>query len=350
MVLVIIVISVVSWYWYQGLSPKRVPKESTWPAYESPEEAGWSSEKLAEASIYYNSLDSTAAMVIYEGKVLVSWGDVTKPTNAHSVRKSFLSALYGIELEEGSIDETATLESLGIDDQPPLRESEKQATILDLLTSRSGVFHEAGQESWSMRKSRPSRESYEAGNFFYYNNWDFNVLGTIFNKETGKDLFEEFKTSIAEPIGMEDFSLLNTRYHHELQYSIHPSYLFRMSARDMARFGQLYLQEGTWAGQQLIPKEWVKRSTSAQADVPRNQLYQYGLMWWVATESPFSDVGLYSAVGRYGQSIDVVPEKNLVFVHRVDSDRSSLSFIRRSVSQKQRLRLLEMILEAKLDE
>ncbi|MDQ0255121.1 CubicO group peptidase (beta-lactamase class C family) [Evansella vedderi] len=322
---------------------------TTWEWHESPEEAGWSSEQLQVARDYYDSLNSTAAMVIYDGKVLLSWGNVSHNTNAHSVRKSFLSSLYGIEEEQGNINLNKTLAELNIDDEPPLNEREKQATIENLLTSQSGVFHQAGEESWTMRRNRPTRGSHEPGTHFYYNNWDFNVLGTIYNAETEADLFEKFNVEIAEKIGMEDFTLYQTEYSDELRRSIHPSYLFRVSARDMARFGLLFLQNGKWGNEQIIPNSWVERSTSPQAEVPGNSVYDYGYMWWVATKGPLSELGLFSAIGRYGQSIDIVPEKDIVFVHRVDSNRRTLGLFQRSVNQNQRLHLLQLILDAKLD-
>lgn len=322
---------------------------TTWERYGSPEEAGWSSEDLQRARRYYDSLNSTAAMVVYDGKILFSWGNISHNTNAHSVRKSFLSSLYGLEIEAGNININHSLEELGIDDNPSLTNAEKQATIKDLLTSQSGVFHQAGEESWTMRRNRPTRGSHDPGTYFYYNNWDFNVLGTIYNQESNSDLFYKFNEDIADKLNMEDFSLNQTEYRTELNRSIHPSYLFRVSARDMARFGLLFLQNGKWGDEQILPEEWVKESTSPQVKAPRNNVYDYGYMWWVATEGTFSELGLFSAVGRYGQSIDIIPEKNLVFVHRVDSNRKTLGLFQRSVSQEQRLRLLQLILDAKID-
>ncbi|OLO36320.1 serine hydrolase [Alkalihalophilus pseudofirmus] len=326
-----------------------IPKSSTWEQYETPEEAGWSSIRLNDAKKYYDSLGSTAAMVIYNGKVLISWGDITKKSNVHSVRKSFLSALYGIHIEQGNIDINKTLKELEIMDNVLLTEQELEAAISDLLTSRSGVFLTAGEESLWMRLTRPDRGLYLPGTHFYYNNWDFNVLGTIFRDKTDSDLFTEFKERIAIPIGMEDYTMEDTFYKLEVNRSIHPSYLFRMSARDMARFGQLYLQKGKWDDQQIIPEEWIAQSTSVQTPVLQSDEYGYGYMWWVADSGKFGELGLYSAIGRYGQSIDIVPEKNLVFVHRVDSDNFWNRSLKR-VSDSKRLRLLELILEAHISE
>ncbi|WP_096200782.1 serine hydrolase domain-containing protein [Bacillus sp. FJAT-45350] len=322
--------------------------ETTWETYETPEEAGFSSEKLEEARLYYNSLGSTSAMVIYKGKVLLSWGGVTKKSNAHSVRKSFLSALYGQHVQEGTIDINKTLSELDVIDNTLLSEQEKQARIVDLLTSRSGVFLRAGEESLLMRWNRPERGIHLPGIYFYYNNWDFNVLGSIYKDLTDADVFTEFEERLATPLGMEDYTPEDSYYKYELKRSLHPSYIFRMSTRDMARFGQLYLQNGVWNGKQLIPEQWIKESTSLHAHTPIS-LYGYGYMWWVADSGKWYDRGLYSAIGRYGQSIDVVPEKELVFVHRVDSD----SFLNRNllykhVNNSERLKLLDMILDAKV--
>jgi CubicO group peptidase (beta-lactamase class C family) len=198
-----------------------------------------------------------------------------------------------------------------------------------------------------MKRAKPNRGAHLPGKYYYYNNWDFNALGTIYNQETERDLFEDFKTKIADPIGMEDFQLSHTHYKYETRRSRHPSYLFRMSARDFARFGQLYLEKGKWEGEQIVPKQWVEESTTEHASVPSNNLFDYGYLWWVATESPFSDLKMYSAVGRYGQSIDVIPELDLVFVNRVDSNRLTFAITRNSVNELQRLQLLQLILDAK---
>ncbi|RKL69305.1 serine hydrolase [Salipaludibacillus neizhouensis] len=345
-ILIIIIIILVGLFMYIYYSMESA-QETTWESHDSVDEAGFNPDALNEARKYYESINSTAAMVIYKGKILFSWGDVAKSTNAHSIRKGFLSALIGIEENKGTLILNNTLEDYQIDDKPPLSFLEKQAMLSHLLTSTSGIYLPAGEESWGMRIARPSRGSHLPGDFYYYNNWDFNALGTIYNDQTGRDLFEDFAEKLAKPLEMEDFELSHTNYKYENTRSQHPSYLFRMSARDMARFGQLYLQEGEWNGEQIVPKEWIKKSTTAQTDVPSNTIFDYGYLWWVATEAPFSDLKMYSAVGRYGQSIDIIPELDLVFVNRVDSNRVSFKLTRSSVNDLQRLQLLQLILDAK---
>jgi CubicO group peptidase (beta-lactamase class C family) len=80
------------------------------------------------------------------------WGDIDKKITSYSVRKSLLSALYGIYSAEGVIDINQTLEQLGIDDSPdPLTKEEKQARVVDLLRARSGVYHPAYMKTESMK-------------------------------------------------------------------------------------------------------------------------------------------------------------------------------------------------------
>jgi len=139
--------------------------------------------------------------------VVATSGDVSRKVNVRSVRKSFLSALYGVAIERGQIKLESTLAQLGIDDTAPsLAPEEKQATVRQLLMARSGVYHPAGYETQDQKLMRPPRGAHPPGTFWYYNNWDFNALGTIYQKQTGSDIFDSFDKVIARPIGMQDFT------------------------------------------------------------------------------------------------------------------------------------------------
>src|SRR5436305_13342529 len=102
-------------------------------------------------------------MIIQGGQVLASQGDVTHRYQCHSMRKSFLSALIGLDVDGGAIDPSLTLAELGIDDHQGLSELEKQATIYDLLTARSGIYNPAGYETPWMRSLKPARHSHAPG-------------------------------------------------------------------------------------------------------------------------------------------------------------------------------------------
>ena len=299
-----------------------------WRTLSSPEKYGWSKEKLAAAQAYANvdSIHTSAVMIVQGGEVVDQWGDFDKKIDCYSIRKSLLSALYGIYSAEGVIDINQTLEQLGIDDSPnPLTKEEKQARIVDLLRARSGVYHPVDFETESMQKSRPARESHVPGTFWYYNNWDFNVLGTIFEKRTGMKIGDAFYQRIAKPIGMEDFQP-NDVFYFGGPLSIHPAYHFEITARDMARFGLLYVRHGRWNGKQIVPEAWIEKSSHAnemiKSDGADHGGYEY--LWWVDYGGVhFPEVslpGIYSARGNGAHYIFIIPTLDMVIVHRTDND------------------------------
>ena len=311
-----------------ALAP-RIAAAEDWQRWATPEEAGFSSAAIDAAERHWLALPDApraAFMLVYRGRILASFGSESRQFWCHSMRKSFLSALYGIHVAEGHIDLDMTLEELGIDDSTPLTEAEKQARVIHLLKARSGVYLEAACEAQAMRDARPPRGSHPPDTFWYYNNWDFNALGTIFRQETGRDIFEEFDRRIADPVGMQDFNPAWCQYSYETQYSEHPCYTFRMSTRDRARFGQLFLQNGLWGERPIVPGEWVVESTTAWSDTGTPG-EGYGYMWWTydpgSFGAAFSDPRLlplwgYAAHGYGGQLILVLPDADMVAVFSVD--------------------------------
>jgi len=304
---------------------KTLPGKS-WRHVASLEKAGWSKEKLAAARAYADSVRSVAVVIVQGGEVVDEWGDVDKKLSSYSVRKSLISALYGIYSAEGVIDINQTLEQVGIDDAPdPLTKEERQARVVDLLRARSGVYHFVDFETELMRANRPARGSHAPGTFWYYNNWDFNVVGTIFEKKTGLKIGDAFYRRIAKPIGMEDFDPGDV-YYMGGPLSTHAAYHFEITARDLARFGLLYLRHGRWNNQQIVPEAWVERSTHANEMVKVNGVgvggYEY--LWWVEYGGVhFPEVsipGMFSARGAGGHYVLVIPSLDLVIVNRGDNE------------------------------
>lgn len=287
----------------------------------SEKNSSWSKEKLDIAAAYAKEIGSGAVLVLDYGHVVFSFGDTRRKYMCHSIRKPFLGALYGIYVGMGVIDIHTTLEELNIKDIPPsLTSVEKQATIRDLLMSRSGVYHEAAGEARSMIEARPERGSHSHGTFFYYNNWDFNTLGTIFEQATGKRIFDAFDKDIAKRIGMEDFSPTDCTYSFERSKSNHPAYFFRMSTRDMARFGLLYQNYGIWDGKQIVPEKWIRESTAIYP-AEKSEGDPYGYLWRIIPEDAGFGYGFYHT-GFGVHLLAVLPEQKLVLVHRVDTDRA----------------------------
>ena len=265
---------------------------------------------------------SVALLALRHGKPALACGDVSWKANVRSIRKSILCGLLGIAVNESHIDLGATLASLGIDDKEGLSEVERQATVYDLLTARSGIMHPAGYESAWMKMIKPPRGLHAPGTRWTYNNWDFNALGTIYERSTGRSIPDAFASLLAEPLGMEDFAPGDAT-HVPSDASIHPAYPIRLSARDLARYGQLWLQQGEWHGRQIVPAAWVRCSVSPISHAGQDGAYGY--MWWVCREGVhFPGVLLppdaYSARGWGGHVLLVVPSLDLVAVHRSQTE------------------------------
>jgi CubicO group peptidase (beta-lactamase class C family) len=293
---------------------ERFPGEG-WMRYADVGQAGFDAEKLAAARERWEGLPSSAFLVVADGAVVAAWGEVGRRFMCHSVRKSFLSALYGIYWDRGEIELNKTLADLGIDDDPdPLLETEKQARILDLLKARSGVFHPA---AYAGRTDTRPRGSEGPGRYFAYNNWDFNTSATILMQETGADIFEAFDRYFGQPLQMEDWRISDGYYHYERDKSKYPAYPFRMSARDAARFGLLYARDGVWDGERILSEHWVRRSSALYSI--DNDIMGYGLYWWIFREPRFTRHGMFAALGVGNQMIAVLPKSDMVVVNRANT-------------------------------
>ena len=314
-----------------------------------PSAAGWSADLLDKARAYAGASGSSAVMIVHGGRVIAEWGDTSRRTDIASVRKSLLSGLFGIAIEEGRVKLSDTLADLGINDKPPsLTSRELQATLADLLTSRSGIYHPINSEPAAVAAQRPARGSHAPGEFWFYNNWDFNAAGSIYEKIVTAGIFTAFKPRIADRIGMQDFSL-QACYYGETKVSMHRHYGFRLSAHDLARFGLLCLRDGRWNGQQVVPASWVGESVKPLA-ATHNVFFPgraYGYMWWSHFGSVWAPTvtlpqGAFFALGFGSQLVFVIPAHDLVVVHTVDMERERWPW----VSDAQIGRLMWLILSA----
>ncbi|MEL6821287.1 MAG: serine hydrolase [Calditrichota bacterium] len=300
-------------------------------------EAGFSEAALAELATYLQEAGSSSLIILHDGKIVFEWGDIYKKHLIHSIRKSMLNSLFGIYVERGVIDTSATLAQLKVDDIIPLTETEKTARIADLLKSRSGVYHPAAAEAPGMIAKRPERGSSPPGEFYYYNNWDFNTLGAIFEQQVGISIYQAFYKEIAIPLGMlhfkgeatsltisdgdREFPDTDGFYQLEPEKSKYPAYHFRMSAHDMALFGQLYANNGVWKGKQILSEAWIKASSTAYSDTNPYISAGYGLLWNVLkTTETRKTVSFYHTGGGI-HMLGVYPGSKLVFVHRVNTEK-----------------------------
>jgi len=283
-----------------------------------------------------NKMNTTGLMVIRHGKVLFEFGDIEELSYIASCRKSVLAMLYGKYVENGKINLNRTLEEIGIDDIGGLQSIEKKATIRDLITARSGIYHPAANDGDNLAYA-PARGSQQPGTYFLYNNWDFNAAGAAFEKLTGKTIFDALEEDLAIPIGMQDFKKDRQKMLGNSTKSNHLAYHMWFSTRDMARLGYLMLREGDWNGKQVVSKNWIKEITKIYT--PRMEMnpsreregdFSYGYMWWIYDNPRLSKAfeGAYSAQGAYGQYILVVPKLDLVIAHKTKADymRSTSNF------------------------
>ena len=316
--------------------------EENWKKYKHIEQSGFSSEKLTIAKTYYDSLNSSAFLIIQDGKVVANWGDINRRFILHSARKGILNSLYGVYSENGTIDLNKTIGSLGITDKDSLTELEKSAQIIHLLKARSGIYHKAAAEPSWVDDYRPERSSVEPDSLWFYNNWDFNVLGTIFEQLTQTSIYEAFYNDIAVPLQMQDYRIMDGEYFYELEYSNHPAYHLKMSARDLARYGQLFSQQGTWNDKRLFSKKWVSNSTYPTSKHGGGDKIGrwYGWLWGVSEY--YSDHKMFFASGVGGQIVAIFPNDNLVIVNL------SNTYQKDKLYSKETIKLFDLVLDAKI--
>jgi CubicO group peptidase (beta-lactamase class C family) len=313
-----------------------------------PENVGYSSEKLEVLRAWLKTQKTTAMQVSVGGQEIFEYGDLKRVSKVASVRKSVLAMLYGKYFAEGMIDLNKTVEQLGLKDVQPFLPIEKQATLYNLLTARSGIYHAtANTELTALSPRRGSQTR------------DFNAAGTAFEKLTRKDIFAALEEDLAKPIGMQDFERSRQRKNNEMPVSVHPEYAMYLSTRDMARLGLLMLADGDWDGKQVMPKGWSSRITTIvtpSSEIHPLQLslrtqaglWGYGMLWWVwdapvwkgLVTGPYQ--GAFSAMGANGQYITVLPVMSLVLAHKVDFDEDGS----RHISPGEFHTILQMLIES----
>ncbi len=286
---------------------------------------GWNPAGLDTVTEHARSLGTDALIIVTDGKIVRSMGDVTKRRSVHSVRKALLSAVVGQHVGPGArqIDLDATLADLDIDDAPmPLTPLQREATVLHLIKSVSGINHPAAAEAaMAVEKNRRlGQGENRPGTIWAYNNWDYNALTTIFEARTGLSVAEAFEAGIADRIGMQDFSTWSVSYSRRPRVSRHRAAMFKMSARDLARFGDLYLSNGSFQGQQVLPDGWVDRVVADHTPTGDKGLRSgHGYLWWIPDADTGLPPGTFWAAGFGRQAVFVVPAWRTVIVHQADT-------------------------------
>src|SRR5580698_6917839 len=176
------------------LTPEGFTDENgwTWPGTDwkqvPPESEGFSAERLDALRSFLKTHQTDGMMIISRGHLVFEYGDTKLVSKLASVRKSMLSLLYAVEMQKGvKFDLDQTVVQLGLEDKTPFIESERHATLQQLLMSRSGIYIRSGNNGQD--NASPKRGSSYPGMRWFYNNWDFDAAGLAFEKIAKKDIF-----------------------------------------------------------------------------------------------------------------------------------------------------------------
>lgn len=296
--------------------------------------------KRAPFDKFLRDSDTTSFVVIKDGVVRYEnyfngYGRDSIVTS-FSVAKSFVSAMVGIAIGEGRI---GSVNDPVVTYVPELRgRGLDRLTIRELLTMSTGVRFvydgERGlQALWpfsdeamsymhpdlrNLVESLPASEE-PPGAAFKYNPYNTILLGLILERTTHVPVTQYLSEKVWQPLGMEfpaSWSIDSTRHGFEKMESG-----LNGRAIDFAKFGQLFLDEGTWNGKQVVPAQWVAESTTPDPADHRPWLIDQGwkdsggyykYQWWGKTTP---DGGYrYSAQGHLGQGIAVFPQSRTVIV------------------------------------
>jgi CubicO group peptidase (beta-lactamase class C family) len=289
----------------------------------TPEEQGMNSTILQEMLDYIEdrNYDIYSVVVIRNGyKVFENYFESFIDENSthflYSVTKSFTSALIGICIDKGYIDNTSqTLLSFFPEYTiTNIDERRERITIEHLLTMRSGL---AWDES-SAPFDSPANDVYhinngdgvqyclnldmeaEPGEYWHYNTGASHLLAAIVQKTTGMTTLEFAIENLFDPLGIDPvFWSQDTAGWYKGGFDL------QMSTRNMAKFGYLFLNNGSWDGVQIVSEEWVNASTTTITQVNSNN--GYSKQWWTHPE-----LNMYFAAGLYGQYIFVVPKHDII--------------------------------------
>lgn len=324
--------------------------DSTWKLTNDTE--GWDMNGINSLKRFIiDSANATGLVVIQSGKILFNYGDTKETSYLATCRKSILSMLYGPFVANNTINLTTTIEQLDLDDVGGLLPIEKKATIKDLLTARSGVYHPASNDGDASAMA-PKRGSVQPGSFWLYNNWDFNIAGYILEQQTGRTIYQLIDSILARPLQMQDWNIQEQRKTGDTTKSRYKAYHMWFSTRDMARIGYLMLRNGKWNDKQIIPAEWVKTTTAVvttyREAVEKKTAYfhfGYGYLWWT-WDTPYNNgayEGAYSATGAFGQFITVLPKLDLVVAFKTKYEYE------RQTTTESYLKVLDKLIAAKKD-
>ncbi|WP_237566372.1 serine hydrolase [Paenibacillus sp. EZ-K15] len=260
--------------------------------------------------------DKIESCVVYEGGATLfeyyrNRKMKDKQHKINSVTKSVMSALYGIAIQQGYIDnEDVPISSYfsEIDD------TKKEITIKHLLTMSSGLRWPGNEamiptKNWVKFILEQPVET-EPGKQMKYSCGNSHLLSAILQKATKMNTVDFAKKNLFLPLGIHDFN-----WYQDAKGIAIGGFGLTMKIEDMLKFGVLYLQNGEWNSKQMIPTKWIKKSTNSNSVAESS----YGYHWWIMNSKALDceEDKTYYAMGMggmKGQYIFVNQERRLVTV------------------------------------
>jgi CubicO group peptidase (beta-lactamase class C family) len=278
-------------------------------------------------------------------------GSSSDTSNVFSVTASVVGTLIGIALSDGSLQSVdQTLGELLPSGAADMEPEEAAITLRQLLTmtaglpaGHTGVLHDPGggdlllatdtapwlrSADW-VRSILAEPLEQPPGEGFAYSHASSHLLSAILTEAVGTSVLDYARAKLFDPLGITSrpaadlvaiegneaaYERADFTWPHDPQGVLAGFGWLKMTARDMAALGQLYLDGGRWDGKQVVPTAWVDAATKEQVRA-KSILEGYGYHWWVTTAGGRP---AYAAIGFGGQLIEVVPDLRLVAVFSAD--------------------------------
>jgi CubicO group peptidase (beta-lactamase class C family) len=296
---------------------------SAWPvpdwATATPDSQGLSDAAVLRVRDWLKEHGSKTGLMVHHGRIVGEWywDDATPSTQyiVHSTSKSFASTAAGMAIAKGKIKLDTTVGELLPDVSPA---EKRDITVRQLLSMTSGVSNNKDFHGMTKRFTYALSEapmSAPPGTKWDYNNTGLAILSPLLVKATGQELDEYLDELVFKPIGIPKSEWTWDRNEgHALPYSgLH------ITARSLARFGLLFLREGKWREEQIVPAEWVAEATRPSQDLNRS----YGYLWWNNADGKklkHAPLDAYAALGKYENNMLIVPGLDLIVIRQVGDD------------------------------
>ncbi|GAA2511238.1 serine hydrolase [Pilimelia columellifera] len=285
--------------------------------------AGLDVASLDESADWFGGVKNSRSLILVRGGRLVyeryfHGGGPQQSNNVHSASKSVLQAVYGIALCRGDIASYDTPIGHYLPAAVAAGSTKAGITIRHLLTMRSGLQWSEDETEYAIENGNDWVKAIldqplaaTPGARFHYSTGDTHLLSAVLQAATGVTLERYASVHLFAPLGIG-----HQAWGCDPQGVASGGCNVFLPARALARFGELYLRNGVWNGQQVVPAEAIAFSRAYSGHKEQDPRYQYGALWWLATVRGHP---VQFAWGWGGQYVAVIPSLDLVFSSTQDT-------------------------------